>query len=315
VTRSGNGDGRPVNRPGRVLAAGTAVALAAAAIGIRAADGAALRTGDLSAGYGFGLAALFALAVSTVGAKYRAHVALTDAGSNPVDRLRTATIAILFTSAAAVPLALILLHRSPSTQTPDATAPPNGVSLTITPTPVVPAPTRQPRPHGGWPHFNFGALLLIIAAVMFIAALAALAVLIIRLLRGAEPAAEVSANPPAAPPTDDEALADALDAGRCALDGDDARDAIIACYAAMEVSLSNAGAARRLADSPADLLQRAVRHDLLREGPSSDLTALFREARYSTHPMGADHLAAAHRALDAVTADLAAHTARRGAAR
>ncbi|WP_329238278.1 DUF4129 domain-containing protein [Streptomyces sp. NBC_01460] len=82
-----------------------------------------------------------------------------------------------------------------------------------------------------------------------------------------------------------ERLAQAVDSGRHALlDGTDARAAVIAGYAAMEESLAGSGVTRRASDSPQDLLERAVAGGLPTEAAAAALTALFREARYSTHP-------------------------------
>jgi hypothetical protein len=75
----------------------------------------------------------------------------------------------------------------------------------------------------------------------------------------------------------------------------------------MESSLAQAGVARERSDSPSDLLQRATGRDLpgLGTQDAATLTDLFREARFSSHPMTARHLDAARRALDSVTSALA----------
>ena len=110
-------------------------------------------------------------------------------------------------------------------------------------------------------------------------------------------------------PVDDETgtpaeLARAVDSGRMALrELDDARAAIIGCYLAMEESLAGAGAARGAAETPDELLSRAVEGSLVRAAPAGQLTALFYEARFSTHPMPAVRRDEAEQAL----ADLAAN--------
>lgn len=105
-------------------------------------------------------------------------------------------------------------------------------------------------------------------------------------------------------------LAEAVNAGRLALQGDDSRSAVIACYAAMESSLADNGLGRHLSDSPTDLLDRAAAAGLL-DGPApAALADLFREARYSTHPMGPGHLRQARAALDEIGETLRAHQAR-----
>ena len=102
-------------------------------------------------------------------------------------------------------------------------------------------------------------------------------------------------------------LARAVESGRMALrDIDDARAAIIACYVAMEQSLAEAGAARAAAETPDELLARAVAADLVPRGPAALLTELFYEARYSTHHMPASKRDQAEQALADIAADLPA---------
>ena len=86
---------------------------------------------------------------------------------------------------------------------------------------------------------------------------------------------------------DDESdLREAVDSGRTALRlFDDARAAIIACYVAMKQSLDRAGAAGTVADTPYELLVRAADRGLVQGDAAARLTALFYEARFSTHPM------------------------------
>lgn len=114
---------------------------------------------------------------------------------------------------------------------------------------------------------------------------------------------------PAAPPRPEDALAAAVATGRRALTGEDARAAVIACYAAMEGSLSASGVSRRASENPTELLERAVADHLVDRLPAQELTALFREARYSTHPMEGSHVQRAQTALDALAAGLATRAA------
>ena len=111
-------------------------------------------------------------------------------------------------------------------------------------------------------------------------------------------------------PVDDETgtpaeLARAVGSGRLALrELDDARAAIIGCYLAMEESLAEAGAARGAAETPDELLARAVEGSLVHAAPAAQLTELFYEARFSTHPMPAARRDAAEQALGALAATL-----------
>jgi hypothetical protein len=116
-------------------------------------------------------------------------------------------------------------------------------------------------------------------------------------------------------------LLEAVTSGRAAMAGlDDARAAIIACYAAMEAHLAARGAARGAAGTPDELLRRAIDQGIVQgsagpgsAGPGSAspgsaarrLTALFYEARFSTHELGPEMRDAAIAALDDLTAELA----------
>jgi len=104
---------------------------------------------------------------------------------------------------------------------------------------------------------------------------------------------------------DESDLVEAVESGRRALrQFDDARAAIIACYVAMEQSLDRAGAAGAAADTPYELLVRAADQGLIRGDAAARLTALFYEARFSTHPMPSTKRDDAQRALAELAASL-----------
>ncbi len=104
---------------------------------------------------------------------------------------------------------------------------------------------------------------------------------------------------------DDATLRRAVESGRVALQAvDEARAAIIACYLAMEGSLATAGTARAAAETPDELLARAITSGPLRGPAAAELTALFYEARFSTHSLSDNARAAAVAALDGIAAEL-----------
>jgi hypothetical protein len=109
-------------------------------------------------------------------------------------------------------------------------------------------------------------------------------------------------------PSDETALADAVAAAEVELDshGDDTRAAIIAAYLAMERQLVASGSTRHASDTPTDFLMRAVSASRVSRGSATRLTELFREARFSTHPMPPTARADAARALARVGDDLSA---------
>jgi hypothetical protein len=140
--------------------------------------------------------------------------------------------------------------------------------------------------------------------VLFVALFIALMIMAIVLWRSRP------GRPPFEPPDDETPdtpaeLARAVDSGRQALrELDDARAAIIRCYLAMERTLAEAGAARGIAETPDELLARAVADGLVGRAPASRLTVLFYEARFSTHPMPAYRRDDAEQALAELAATL-----------
>jgi hypothetical protein len=101
------------------------------------------------------------------------------------------------------------------------------------------------------------------------------------------------------------ALAEGLAAGSAALTANtEPRQAIVACYAAMEHGFAVAGSAPAAADTPAEVLARATDAGIVRPEPAGVLTALFRRARYSTEPMTVADAHAAAAALAQLRADL-----------
>ena len=79
----------------------------------------------------------------------------------------------------------------------------------------------------------------------------------------------------------------------------------------MESSLAERGTARAVADTPDELLARATESGLVRGTAAARLTALFYEARFSSHPLGRRQRDAAEQALDELAAALAAAGAAR----
>jgi len=105
---------------------------------------------------------------------------------------------------------------------------------------------------------------------------------------------------------DSQDLREAVESGRSALHAiDDARAAIIACYVAMEASLAEHGATRGIAGTPDELLARAMAAGIVRGTAAARLTALFYEARFSSHPLDRGQRDAAGQALGELAAALA----------
>jgi hypothetical protein len=83
------------------------------------------------------------------------------------------------------------------------------------------------------------------------------------------------------------------------------RQAIIACYAAMERELRRfPGAVPQDCDTPTEVLARAVEHHALHADNAAELVNLFEEARFSPHVMTEAHRGRAIDVLQLVLADM-----------
>jgi Domain of unknown function (DUF4129) len=164
-------------------------------------------------------------------------------------------------------------------------------------------PVRLRAPKSSAPassSFPISEVLYAIFAALLLAAIVALAVKAVRSRRHQQlpdfqlPAEEYGS-------TLEEAI---LGGQRALLELDDARAAIIACYMAMEESLAQAGTARSVAETPDELLAKAAKQLLISPGPASQLTSLFYEARFSSHPLDTSHREAAERSLAELASEL-----------
>ena len=179
----------------------------------------------------------------------------------------------------------------------------------------VATPSGSIRPRlgaGPAPHISLTVLLYALLVALLLAGI----VVCIWLARRLRPRAALREQGDDFVVEDPERLREAVESGRSALRTvDDARAAIIACYLAMETSLAERGAARGVADTPGELLTRATERGLVRGTAAGRLTALFYEARFSSHPLGRRQRDAAEQALDQLAADLAEAERAEGAAR
>jgi hypothetical protein len=177
--------------------------------------------------------------------------------------------------------------------------------------PVKPSPAPYATGHG---HAQAASHVPVVVAIVLLIVIglviAGLVYLIARFLwrhRGSWPGMRRAPDfpVPASGDDDEPGLRKAVESGYSALQSlDDARAAIIACYAAMEQSLAEAGAARAAADTPDELLARAAARGLVRGGAAARLTALFYEARFSSHPMAGSQRDDAEHALAELAASL-----------
>jgi hypothetical protein len=87
---------------------------------------------------------------------------------------------------------------------------------------------------------------------------------------------------------------------RAALHHGSPRNAIVACWLRLEAAVVAAGVTRDPADTSAELTQRVLASHHVEPVAIARLADLYREARFSEHPMGEDARRAAIESLDAV---------------
>lgn len=180
--------------------------------------------------------------------------------------------------------------------TPESTAP--------TPPSTVPSPPGPPAAGGEGDVLGY----LIASAVALAVLIVTGAIVALRRRRVAPPHA-VSAGPFVPPPAPgaSESLARAAEVGLAEI-GDlsrEPREAIIACYAAMERELAHVpGAVPQDFDTATEVLARAVEHHALHVDNASQLVNLFAEARFSPHVMNEGHREKAVQVLQLVLAEL-----------
>jgi hypothetical protein len=180
---------------------------------------------------------------------------------------------------------------------PDAGAPPSG-----TPTPPA-EPPDQPQPSPNVFSLLAASTVLLMLVVFVGAAIAGHR----QRSRGGPTPAPGGESPVAVAASASDPLTRAAEIG-LAEAGDlsrEPREAIIACYAAMEHELENSpDVVPRESDTPTEVLARAVEHHALRADSATELVELFEEARFSPHVMTEQHREVAVRVLRLVLAEL-----------
>ncbi len=152
--------------------------------------------------------------------------------------------------------------------------------------------TAGPPPQHRPPHTDSGNMLGILLAAtvpMMLILVAGTLIMSRRRFRAATPYTfaddDIEDRPPARP---SESLVRAAEVGLAEMSdrSREPREAIIACYAAMERELANVpGAAPQEFDTPTEVLARAVERHALHIDNAVQLVNLFEEARFSPHVM------------------------------
>ena len=201
-------------------------------------------------------------------------------------------------------IVLLLIHLfvphavNPSVPTPAPTAPPSGQA-------TGPPPQQHPQNNGG----EMFRILLAATIPMLLVIVAGAVIMWRRRWRATTTPWTIADNhfEPPRPAPRSESLVRAAELGLAEI-GDlnrEPREAIIACYAAMEHELANVpGAAPQDFDTPTEVLVRAVEHRALHADNAAQLVSLFEEARFSPHVMNEGHREVAVNVLRLVLAEL-----------
>jgi uncharacterized membrane protein YhaH (DUF805 family) len=187
--------------------------------------------------------------------------------------------------------------------------PPESDTTPATDTATPPTDAPQPQPQTGGDAVGYLAAG---AVAMLVLTFAGIVVGVVKRRRVTQPLVVADDHfEPAASSAGPESLARAAELGLAEIGDRDRgpREAIIACYAAMERELAHVpDVAPQAFDTPTEVLTRAVAHHALQADNAAQLVALFAEARFSPHVMNETHRNAAVRVLRLVLDELSPHT-------
>lgn len=185
---------------------------------------------------------------------------------------------------------------------------------TATPDTIVPDDAARPRPPVEDDPSGGNVVNYLIPPILVLMALIVVGTAVASRRQGPRPSPAPiveAADGPAAVPTTTTSLARAAEVGLAEI-GDlsrEPREAIIACYAAMERELTRVpGAVPQACDTPTEVLARAVASGALRSDSATELVELFEEARFSPHVMSEKHRDEAVRVLSRVLTELPQRT-------
>lgn len=212
------------------------------------------------------------------------------------------------TGAAVVMGALVV---AASGQTPDlmsrprttvGSEPPPTTGLEISPVPQAPAAPEGVR---GWDPDGLFAVLVQVFVVLIILGVLLLFALAVRdLLRRVTPRITGEGEAGFASPDVPRAVLEGADHGLEALERGAPRNAIVAAWVALEGAAGAAGLPRHPAETSTEYVTRVLRVWDVDPRSLAELAALYREARFSTHPLTEAHRRRAIAALATIRSDL-----------
>ncbi|HSU74804.1 MAG TPA: DUF4129 domain-containing protein [Terrabacter sp.] len=206
-------------------------------------------------------------------------------------------MAALVVAAMGQPVPLLSRPVDPETRTPIPTF------TTLATSTSTPAPTSagQPRP------FDPSPLLVVLLQVVLVFVAVVILVVVVQLVRSLlrrRPQLERHAEPDfAIPLVPSELLRTARDHLR-GLETGEPRNAIVAAWIGLETSAAATGLPRLAAETSSEYTERVIRVWPVDSERLGDLAALYREARFSVHPLGESHRERAVADLGVLIADL-----------
>lgn len=196
---------------------------------------------------------------------------------------------------------------------PGSVAVPARPSGSRPPKPSVPAPSEGPRrvPPSGSDHFRLPWTLIewVLLAVLLLALAGIAVVLWPRWTRRLRSGRRLRATRPVEPAPDDlirQVSATVRSTASQVTGGGQVRDAVILCWHRLEQTAEAAGLRRSPADTSSDLAGRLLASMPVSREPLDRLAALYREARFSSHPIPAESVAQARADLVQVRSELEA---------
>lgn len=191
--------------------------------------------------------------------------------------------------------------RAPTADLPRSRATPTPVA-TATPTPTGTASRASAPP-------TLGSTWELLAVVLTVAIVAAALLVLWALWRWWRERDRARVEPPPARrfepvPDVQEALAGTASRQLDVLADGTPRNAIVACWLALEEAAGAAGLPRDPAETSAEFTARVIATYAVDRGAIATLSGLYREARFSAHPLGEDARSRARASLATLHADL-----------
>ncbi len=211
---------------------------------------------------------------------------------------------VLLIGAAVLVVWLLLLFVLSRFVGPHQVDPAQPASQSGAPTPAGNAPQRPGAPNSGP---DRDVLRYLIVSTVTLVVMIVVAAFAARRRRVAQPRIETGRPLGDPAPAAANTLARAAESGLAEIEdpNHEPRQAIIACYAAMERELRRfPGAIPQDFDTPTEVLARAVAHHALHIDNATELVNLFEEARFSPHVMAEEHRGRAIAVLQLVLADM-----------